>query len=162
MVDSSAAIRRGHPIVFTFLAFWSFIIAVIASTLTSDFNSKHNSPSDETTGAVRFLVFVGWWTFLFSIAYLALFLTGVGGVFTSIAGHGIWIFLTWLFMLAGAGAITASINDDGDPYHSSRRALAGFSWIAWIQLTLMLALVGFIGGKAFRGGRGLKEGLGDH
>lgn len=150
-----------HPVVFTFLAIWSFIVAVIASTMTSDFNSNHNSPSDETTGAVRYLVFAGWWTFLFSIVYLALFLTGIGGMVTSIAGHGIWIFLTWLFFLAGAGAISASINDDDAPYLSSRRALAGFSWIAWIQLTLMLILVGVIGGKAFRGGRGFKESLGN-
>lgn len=143
------------------MAFWSFIAAVIASTLASDFNKNHNSPSDETTGAVRYNIFAQWWTFLFSLIYLALFLTGVGGAVTSIAGHAIGLFFTWLFVLAGAGAISASTNDNKVVYHASRQALEAFAWITWIQLTLMLIFVAFIGGKAFRGGRGLKEGLGN-
>lgn len=96
-----------------------------------------------------------------------LFLTGVGGVFTSIAGHGIWLFFTWLFFLAGAGAITDALDGGrfscGDveiPYCNSLKALMAFSWIAWIQLTLMLGVLAVIGGSAFRGGRSVKEGLG--
>lgn len=60
-----------HPIIFTLLAFWSFIVAVIASTLTSDFNANDNAPGSEVNGTTRYLVFVGWWTFLFSIAYVS-------------------------------------------------------------------------------------------
>ncbi|PWN34094.1 uncharacterized protein FA14DRAFT_68411 [Meira miltonrushii] len=161
MVDTGAAIRRGHPVSFVFLAIWSFIAAVIASTLTSDFNKNHNSPSAETTGAVRYNVFAQWWTFLFSLIYLGLFLTGAGGAVTSIAGHAVGLFFTWLFVLAGAGAISASTNDNPFIYHSSRQALEAFAWITWIQLTFMLAFVAFVGGKAFRGGRGFKEGLGN-
>lgn len=189
MVDASSHIRLGHPITFGLLTFFSFIVAVIASTITSgeltnalsaplrcqpthtchcviaDFNSNNNSQSSSITGSVRFLTFTGWWTFLFSIAYLALFLTGIGGVLTSIASHGAWLFLTWLFFMAGAGALTASMGGGQNCsttdllYCPSMEALMAFSWMCWILLTFMLAAVLFIGGTAFRGGRSVKEGL---
>ncbi|UZJ55407.1 hypothetical protein CBS101457_004727 [Exobasidium rhododendri] len=165
MVDASSHIRRGHPIVFGLLALFSFVVAVIASTLVTDFNKHNNAQKSSITGSVRFLLFTGWWTFAFSIVYLALFLTGKGGAFTSIAGHGIWIALTWLFFLAGAGAITASMGGAQNCgksdllYCTSMESLMAFSWISWILLTLMLIIVAGIGGTAFRGGRNLKEGL---
>jgi hypothetical protein len=124
-----------HPIIFTTLAVFSFIVAVIASTLVTDFNGSSVAQSGAITSSVRFLLFAGWWTFLFSIIYLALFLTGVGGVFTSIAGHGIWIFLTWIFFMAGAGAVTDAMGDAQNCSHSdllycsSMEALMAFSWI---------------------------------
>lgn len=123
---------------------------------------------------------------------LGLFLTGVGGVVTSIAGHGIWLFVTWLFWLAGAAALAdglgSSCSDKNLYYCSSlvsslpggnssfdarvspsdaksnlhlhlQRALEAFSWISWILMTFMLGVVAAIGGGAFRGGRGLKDGL---
>lgn len=34
-----------------------------------------------------------------------------------------------------------------------------FAWMGWIVLTLMLAMVIFIGAGAFRGGRSVKESL---
>lgn len=94
---------------------------------------------------------------------LALFLTGVGGVVTSIAGHGIWLFLTFIFYLAGAAALAdqlgSSCGDRGYYYCNSIRALEAFSWINTVLLFLMIVVVGLIGGGAFRGGRGLKDGL---
>lgn len=129
--------KKRHPAIFGLLAFVSFIVAVIASTLTTDFNNKGNAQSSAITGAVRYSVFVGWWTFLFSIVYLVLFLVGKGGVVTSIAGHAIWIVLTWIFFLAGAGAVTGSMHGAQNcstsdlRYCGSMEALMAFSWIAW-------------------------------
>ncbi|PWN54494.1 hypothetical protein IE53DRAFT_336976 [Violaceomyces palustris] len=165
MVDLSSHIRRGHPITFLTFTIISFIVAVIASTLVTDYNSKNNAPSMGVENAVRFLVFAGWWGFLFSIIYVGLFLTGKGGVITSIAGHGIWIFVTWVFWMAGAAALTDRIGGGQDcgnsflVYCNSTSALMAFAWIGWIILTFMLAVVAFIGGGAFRGGKSVKEGL---
>ncbi|KAN0061788.1 hypothetical protein ACQY0O_005781 [Thecaphora frezii] len=164
MVDTSAAIRRGHPITFILFTALSFITAVIASTLVSDYNNNHNAPSSGVNGAVRFLVFCGWWGFLFGILFTVLFLTGKGGIITSIAGHGIWIFLTWLFFVAGAGALTNNVNGSCDdwfffPYCNSVKALEAFAWMSWIVLTLMLIVIGIVGAGSFRGGKSVKEGL---
>ena len=111
---------------------------------------------------MRFFLFVGWWTVIFSAIYLGLFLTGVGGVFTSIAGHGIWLLLTWLFWTAAAGALSNAVGTSCSPgyyYCNSLRALQAFGWIGWIIISLMLVIVAVIGGGAFRGGRGVKGGL---
>ncbi|KAJ9479075.1 hypothetical protein PHBOTO_002548 [Pseudozyma hubeiensis] len=167
MVDSSAIVRRAHPITFGIFVFVSFIVAVIASTLVADYNSNNNAPTMGINNATRFLLFAGWWGFLVGAAYLGLFLASVGGVITSIAGHGVAIFLTWIFYLAGAAALTdrtgGSFNcaDKGYPfpYCNSTKALMAFAWIGWIILTLMLAGVAAIGAGAFRGGRSVKESL---
>ncbi|CAO1627826.1 unnamed protein product [Parajaminaea phylloscopi] len=167
MVDLSSHIRRGHPISFGILVFCSLVVAIISSVLSHDYSANHeqgpNIHSNGLSAKVHFLVFTGWWTFLFAIAYLALFLTGIGGVVTSIAGHGIWLFLTWIFWLAGSAALAdglgSSCSDKGYYYCNSLRALEAFSWISWVLVTFMLGVVAAIGGGAFRGGRGLKDGL---
>jgi hypothetical protein len=211
MVDSSAAIRRGHPISFLLFTFVAFIVAVIASTLVADYNSNGNAPTKGIENATRFLLFAGWWGFLIGAVYVSvleraeilpasafaavrrcahstshdfdtnqrspsdapptkqtgLFLASVGGVITSIAGHGVALFLTWIFWLAGAAALTdrtgGSFNcaDKGYPfpYCNSTKALMAFAWIGWIILTLMFAVVVFFGARAFSGGRSVKESL---
>ncbi|CAO1630673.1 unnamed protein product [Jaminaea pallidilutea] len=168
MVDFSSHIRRGHPISFGILIFTSLVVGIISAVITHDYNSNYyqgenNLHSQSLVSKVHFLVFTSWWTFVFSIVYTALFLTGIGGVVTSIAGHGIWLFLTWLFWLAGSAALSdqlsGSCSDKGYFYCNSLRAAEAFGWISWIILTFMLAVVAAIGGGAFRGGRGLKDGL---
>ncbi|SPO25669.1 uncharacterized protein UTRI_03034 [Ustilago trichophora] len=167
MVDSSAAIRRGHPITFGLFTGVAFIVAVIASTLVHDYNVNNNAPTMGINNATRFLLFAGWWGFIVGIVYTGLFLASVGGVITSIAGHAISIFLTWIFWLAGAAALTDrtggsfSCADKGYPfpYCNSTKALTAFAWIGWIILTFMLAMVIAIGAGAFRGGRSMKEAI---
>ena len=96
-----------------------------------------------------------------------LFLASVGGVLTSIAGHLIVIFLTWVFWLSGAAALTAHTGGSFScaakpypfPYCNSTKALTAFAWIGWIILSFMLAMVITIGAGAFRGGRSVKESL---
>ncbi|PWZ02240.1 hypothetical protein BCV70DRAFT_59597 [Testicularia cyperi] len=165
MVDTSSAVRRGHPISFGIFTFVAFIVAVIASVLVTDYNRNNNAPTAGINNATRFLLFAGWWGFVVGVAYTALFLFSIGGVITSIAGHTITLFLTWIFWMAGAAALTDrtggsfSCSDRGYPYCNSTKALIAFSWIGWIILTLMLVMVLIIGGGAFRGGRSVKESL---
>ena len=40
--------------------------------------------------------FTSWWTVVFSILYMVLYLMGIGGIFTSIASHTIWLGLTYV------------------------------------------------------------------
>lgn len=167
MVDTSALVRRGHPIAFITFSFVSFIVAVIASTLTADYNQNGNAPTRGIENATRFLLFAGWFGFLTGVVYAGLFLASVGGVITSIAGHAIVVFLNWIFYLSGAAALTdrtgGAFNcaDKGYPfpYCNSTKALQAFSWIGWIIMTLILALVAFVGAGSFRGGRSVKEPL---
>lgn len=220
MVDFGSHIRRGHPAAFGLLAFISLVVGIISGALTSNYKDGHvgdvggiDFGDSSLVSRVHFMVFVGWWTFVFSVVYvsvartwqrggsggackqaqpaaslpsrricsvlilllpllpptfhfppqLGLFLSGIGGVVTSIAGHGIWLLLTWIFWLAGAGAMASILggncSDKSYYYCNSLRALEAFGWIGWVLLTLMLIVVGAIGGGAFRGGRGLKDGL---
>ncbi|KAK0563292.1 hypothetical protein OC861_004885 [Tilletia horrida] len=162
MADYSDHVRRGHPIAFILLAFWSFIVAVIASALTSSYKSHPENGDGTIKDRVHLMVFNGWWTFVFSLVYLALFLRGIGGVVTSIAGHGIWMIFTFILFLAGSASLADWLpggSCNGLPYCNSLKALEAFGWIATIQLAIMIAVIGVIGGGAFRGGRGLKEGL---
>jgi len=72
MVDTSALVRRGHPITFIIFTFFSFIVAVIASTLVSDYNSNNNAPTTGINNATRFLLFTGWWGFLVGVVYVSI------------------------------------------------------------------------------------------
>lgn len=162
----SRLIRFGHPAAFILFAGVSFVVAVIASTLVTKYNSgQHNPPSMGINNDVRFLVFTGWWGFAGAVVYTALFLTSKGGVVTSIAGHAVYLFLTWIFFLAGSAALTDSLKGGVNCSHNSiefcnsLEALIAFGFIGWVLLTLMLVAVGVIGGGAFRGGRSVKEGL---
>lgn len=71
MVDSSSAIRRGHPIAFLVFTFFAFVTAVIASTLVSDYNKHNNAPTMGINNATRFLLFAGWWGFLVGVIYVS-------------------------------------------------------------------------------------------
>lgn len=73
MVDTSAAIRRGHPISFIIFTFVAFIVAVIASTLVADYNQNNNAPTKGIENATRFLLFAGWWGFIVGAAYVSIF-----------------------------------------------------------------------------------------
>jgi len=164
MVDAGAHIRRGHPIAFGILIVTSLISAIIASALTHDYRQNDaaaNLTSQGLKDKVHFSVFTGWWSFLFSAIYLGTFIAGVGGIFTSIASHLVFLFLTWIFWVAAAGSLSAEIgggNCSGSDifYCNSVRALMAFDWINFIITTLLLAVVLAIAFTSYRGGRGLK------
>ena len=69
MPDLSTVVRRGHPIAFGIFAVLAFIVAVISSAVVADFN-KNGNPAASIRDATRFCVFMGWWGFLFTIAYV--------------------------------------------------------------------------------------------
>lgn len=68
----SRLIRFGHPAAFILFAACSFVVAVIASTLVTKYNSgSHDPPSQGINNDVRFLVFAGWWGFATAIVYVS-------------------------------------------------------------------------------------------
>lgn len=70
MVDLSSVVRRGHPIAFGVFAIFALIVAIIASAVVADFNSHGNPSKHLVRDSTRFLVFAGWWGFLFSLIYV--------------------------------------------------------------------------------------------
>lgn len=99
-----------------------------------------------------------------ALSQVVCFLAGVGGAFTSIVSHFVFIFIDWVFWLSAAAALTQSLhggincsyNDTGIKYCSANNALIAFGWINFILTTFMLVVVGVIAAGAFRGG-GVKE-----
>ena len=166
MSDASTHIRRGHPITFGVLLVISFIVAVIASALTHDYR-QNDEPANLTSQAVKdkghFSLFTGWFTFLLSAVYNGTFVAGVGGIFTSIASHLAFLFIDWIFWVAAAGSLTAELKGGQNCstsslfYCNSLQALMAFDWIAFILVTIMLAVVGFLGFTSFRRGRSFKD-----
>ncbi|WFC96485.1 hypothetical protein MBRA1_003143 [Malassezia brasiliensis] len=166
MVDLSSAVRRGHPIAFGIFTVFALIVAIIASAVVADFNSNGQPSSKLVRDSTRFMVFAGWWGFLFSLVYIGLFLSGIGGFLSSIASHAVFIFLTWVFWLAGSAALSTKVgsadcsaDDNGIPDCSALRAICAFGWIGWIELTCMLGVICYLAYKAFSGGRGMNDGF---
>lgn len=154
--------------------------------------------ADHWANRTRFLLFTSLWTIVFSIAYLvgmslisdstrtALigcegFLQARSNFLFSIASHVIWMFLTWLFWLAGAAAITSALGGGlncnalpegfGHCYqlcvlllsasHTATmltlrcsNSAEGFAWLNWIIATLFLAYLLFVGWRSARSGNG--------
>jgi len=158
------SIRRGHPIIFGLLCLFALIEGSVSAWLVMEYN-RHGYPDDSVRDSVRFLVFTSWWTFVFSALYLAFFITDILGWFTSIASHGLWLFITWVFWLAGAGAFTSAVggglNCSGSSVQHCNQLAAteAFAWIEWILMTAAFVVVVMIGFTSYRSGDSLRNGL---
>jgi len=159
-------VRRGHPIVFGLIIFFSIIELSISAWLVSHFN-KHHSHNKSESDTSRFLLFTSIWTLLFSAIFSVLFWTTSPSALTSVASHGIFLFFTWVFWTAGAAAITAQLGgglncstQDTFIYCGQLNALEGFAWVIWILVTFAIIVV-FIRGviSARSGGDGVREQL---
>lgn len=110
-------------------------------------------------------MFVSWWTVVFSAAYLAVFLLAAESFLASIASHAIWLFLTWVFWLAGAAALTAALGGGLScgltnlAYCGQLNAAIGFAWIEWIVITVLFVFILVLGSSALRRGDRLSAGL---
>ncbi|KZV85400.1 hypothetical protein EXIGLDRAFT_234889 [Exidia glandulosa HHB12029] len=143
-------VRRGHPILFGLIIFLAIVEGSLATWLTVKYNAHHDYPNKSTRDTTRFLVFASWWTVLFSFIFAGLFFhSSTGSVLTSVASHGIFLFLTWIFWTAGAAAITQAIgggNNCSDirfnlPYCNQLNAELGFGWAVWLCVTVALIVV---------------------
>ncbi|CCV00683.1 unnamed protein product [Malassezia sympodialis ATCC 42132] len=168
-MDLSSVIRKGHPIAFAIFIVLSLILAIIASAVVANLNHHGNDVSNLIRDTTRFMVFTGWWSVLFGAIFLALFVTGIGGVLSSIASHGIFVLITWIFWLCGSAALSNAVgnakcvsDENADGFIrdcDALKAIVAFGWIGWVELTLLLGVILFLGMKAFRGGRGVHDSL---
>ena len=70
----------------------------------------------------------------------------------------------WLFWMAGAAALTASLGGGADcnlniAYCGQLNASEAFAWIEWILMTFTLVVVLILGSSAIRRGDRLSSGL---
>ncbi|KAH9885420.1 hypothetical protein C8Q73DRAFT_740899 [Cubamyces lactineus] len=164
MVDFDRHIRRGHPVVFGFIIFFSIIELAISAWLTSRYNLRHDYLSLAVRDRTRYLLFTSCWTIFFSLFYFALFLHSPSGIMTSVLSHAVFLFLTWVFWTAGAASITAALGGGLNcsqhfVYCGQLNALEGFAWVVWIFVTFALLTVIFRGIAASRRGDGFRGGL---
>ncbi|KII94213.1 hypothetical protein PLICRDRAFT_132735 [Plicaturopsis crispa FD-325 SS-3] len=160
-------VRRGHPIVFGLLVFFSIIELAISAWLTSRFNAHHNYQSLTERDRVRLLLFDSCWTIFFGLFYGVLFTHSPNGsALTSVASHGVFLIITWILWTAGAAAITENLggglnckqnNAEGlFVYCGQLNALEGFAWVIWILITFALIVVLFRGISSARRGDGFR------
>ncbi|KAH8120033.1 hypothetical protein DFH11DRAFT_1557913 [Phellopilus nigrolimitatus] len=166
MIDYDRHVRRGHPVVFGLIVFFAIIEGAIASWLAARYSSHHNFPSTAVRDRNGFLAFTSWWTVLFGICYIGLFLhsASTGSVLTSVGSHGLFLFVTWVFWTAGAASITAALGGGNNcskigftlAYCNQLNALEGFAWVVWIFVTIALLVVLLRGCASTRRGDGLR------
>ncbi|KAF9785753.1 hypothetical protein BJ322DRAFT_1056193 [Thelephora terrestris] len=142
-------VKRGHPITFGLLIFFSIIELAISAWLVSMFNKHHNELSGGVSDRTRYLLFTSIWTVCGSFVLMLLFLVFANaGIFTSVVVHLVYLALTWIFWTAGAAAITAALGGGldcnlGYIYCAQLNALEGFAWICWILTTFAIVVVMF-------------------
>ncbi|KAJ8594570.1 hypothetical protein M405DRAFT_808763, partial [Rhizopogon salebrosus TDB-379] len=155
--------RRGHPIVFSLIIFFCIIELAIAAWLTSQFNAHHNYFSLAERDRTRFLLFTSIWTIVLSGLYMFFFFSIPDSVFSSVASHIFFLFLTWVFWTAGAASITAALGgglncntQDVFVYCGQLNALLGFAWAIWIVVTFAIFVALIRGLTAARRGDGIR------
>jgi len=141
MADS--ALRRGYFIFFTVIVVFAIIVLAISAWLTARYGS--NYPFTTERDRVHFLLFCSVWTTLLSPIFPTLLLLELAEVLTSIAAHVAFLFLSWVFWLSGAAALTASLDDVPTCrfflFCSHLSALEAFAWMEWIVMTVGFACI---------------------
>lgn len=150
-------LRRGYFTFFAVLVVFSIIVLAISAWLTARYGS--NYPFTTERDRVHFLLFCSVWTTLLSPIFPALLLLGFAEFLTGIAAHAIFLFLSWVFWLSGAAAITASLDGVSTCrlflFCSHLSALEAFAWIEWIVLTFGLGCIIVIALRSTHRGQGL-------
>ncbi|PPQ71298.1 hypothetical protein CVT26_011948 [Gymnopilus dilepis] len=130
----------------------------LSAWLTARYNTHHTFTSHSEKLRVRYILFASIWTFLIGSVYFWLFLLAVAGLFTSIASHTFFLFLTWVIWILAAAFITSTLGGDINcsnnvifAYCEHLHALMGFAWTIVALLTVLLLLVVMRGRKRSRG-----------
>ncbi|KAH8917438.1 hypothetical protein BT69DRAFT_1269024 [Atractiella rhizophila] len=150
------AVERGHPILFATLALFSFIELIITAVLVA----HNNRWSDSLASREAYLLFVSIWTFIFSIGYIVGFLRAPASFLMNIASHAGFLALTFIFWLAGAAAVTDTLDGGLNcsnwdfSYCGTLNASEAFAWINTIITFFGLILVILLGVRSSKNGTG--------
>ncbi|KAG8902168.1 hypothetical protein FRB99_004805 [Tulasnella sp. 403] len=156
-------IRRGHTIIFSLLAVLAAVEGALSTWLSARFNQHHNYLNTGVRDRSRFLAFTSWFTFLFSLVFIGLFLHSPdSSPVVSVGSHLLFLGLIWIFWTAGAASITSAIGggyncskiDFEVVYCNQLNAEMGFAWAAWVITTLALVAVLIFGIRSARHGEG--------
>jgi len=160
-MDINTVTRKGHPFVFGALILISIFEMCIAAWVTAQYNANHNFPDSGFQNLVRFVLFTSLWTVLLGSVYLALFISMAENIFASVVSHFVFLFVTWIFWLGAATALTQSLGgalncdtQDKFVYCGHLNALEGFAWFIFVVMSLMLLFVlirGIIGQRRGEG-----------
>ncbi|KAF8638396.1 hypothetical protein AX17_002239 [Amanita inopinata Kibby_2008] len=165
----NTAIRYGHPIIFTLLILFSIIELSISAWLISRFNSGHPPVSHSEGDRVRFILFCSIWTLVTAPFFMIMFLiAALGNIFSSVAAHIIYLFVTWALWTGAASAITDTLGggrglDCGTQvkflFCGQLNTLEAFAWMIWIVLTIAIIAAVIRGIVAAKAGEGYGGGL---
>ncbi|KAF9001571.1 hypothetical protein BDQ17DRAFT_1244386 [Cyathus striatus] len=131
---SGVRLQRYAPLVYIFLVLSSLAEVAISSWLILQYRFHHNYPSIVVRNGTRFILFCASWTSGIGGAYSVLFLhpTWSRHPVSSIGTQALWVFITWIFWVAGAGTINTAIPTllmrgqcDGIAYCGQLRSLFG-------------------------------------
>ncbi|KAI9513084.1 hypothetical protein F5148DRAFT_466259 [Russula earlei] len=152
-------LRRGYFVFFAVLVVIAAIELAISAWLTSRYHEHHNYLSTTERDRVHFLLFCSIWSTILSPILPTLLLLESAIFLTGIAANVIFLFLSWLFWLSGAAAITESLGGGlncnfGYVYCGQLNALEAFAWIEWVLLTLGFTIVLVLALRAIQRGEG--------
>ncbi|EGF97909.1 uncharacterized protein MELLADRAFT_113979 [Melampsora larici-populina 98AG31] len=170
-MSTDNAVKKAHPIAFSFIILFSFIEFLITTILISNYNSDNSYYSDSLRDRLKFLLFTSIWSLVFTSIYLfGIFKLPTNFLF-SLASHAGFLFITWIFWLSGAAALSDTLSglscgdlflsdvriNVGIRYCHSLKAVQAFAWIEWITLSFVLAYIALIASRAVKAGTGLKS-----
>ncbi|KAH9982321.1 hypothetical protein BGW80DRAFT_17546 [Lactifluus volemus] len=152
-------LRLGYFIFFILLVVFALIELSISAWLTARYNSRKDFLSTTERDRVRFLLFCSIWTTVLSPVFPILLYLEQAAVLTNVAAHAIFLFVSWVFWLSGAAAITEALGGGLDchlhfVYCGQLDALEGFAWMECVLLTVGFFSVLVIAVRAARRGDG--------
>jgi len=103
-------LRRSYFIFFGVIVVIAVIELAISAWLTARYASRHNFLSTTERDRVHFLLFCSVWSTVLSPIFPVLLTQELALFVTGIAAHTIFVFISWVFWLSGAAAITASLG----------------------------------------------------
>ncbi|KAN0135645.1 hypothetical protein V8E53_006536 [Lactarius tabidus] len=158
----SSFLKPGYYIFFVVIVVIAVIELSISAWLTSRYNSHHNFLTTTERDRVRFLLFCSIWTTLLSPIFPIVLSLESLEVLSSVAAHLVFLFVSWVFWLSGAAAITQSLNGGLNcglhiVYCGQLNALEAFAWIEWVFLTFAFVFVIVLAVRAGQRGQGYRD-----
>ncbi|TFK27464.1 hypothetical protein FA15DRAFT_586270 [Coprinopsis marcescibilis] len=108
---SGVWIQRYAPYAYVVLVLTSLCEVAIASWLLLQYRFHHNYPNVPALTAIRFLMFSSCWTTITAGAYSMLFVHPTWSKYpiVSVGSQSIWILVTWIFWIVGAGLTNGAV-----------------------------------------------------
>lgn len=154
-------LKPGYYIFFVVIIAIAIIELSISAWLTSRYNSRHDFLSTAERSRVRFLLFCSIWTTALSPIFPVVLSLESLEALASVAAHLIFLFVSWVFWLSGAAALTNSLGGGLDCSHhfvycGQLNALEAFAWIEWVFLTLGFVFVIVVAVRTGQRGEGYR------